>query len=115
MYAPYMHVHVHVYIHVYIYIYIVHPYMYIIMYMYMSSQSNVWEPPKLYFTSGVSCMADLTEVVKRHQGLVTSLEEEATHVIMPGRPPGGRDDEFYRPIQVKGRNITVHWLYYPDR
>lgn len=79
--------------------------------------TNTWEPPKIMFAPGVSDVVQLTELVKSHQGQVCTSEVEATHIIMPGGGPSPDEsgNEYFRPLHVKGKMMTVHWWYYPDR
>ena len=49
----------------------------------------------------------LKETVKRHQGLVTDTESEATHLVYPAVDP--LEEEFARPLFQRERNTLLHW------
>lgn len=49
------------------------------------------------------------------QGAIVESVEEATHIIYPPPPPSPSDEEYVRPLQVRGKTVLVHWWYYPDR
>ena len=65
----------------------------------------------------MSAAGSLVELIKAHQGVVCSNESSATHIIMPSPEPSSNEDndDYYRPLLVKGKSITVHWWFYPDR
>lgn len=50
-----------------------------------------------------------------HQGVIVESVEEASHVIYPPPPPSPNDEEYVRPLLVRGKTVLVHWWYYPDR
>ena len=104
-------------------------------------QSKVWEPPRVLIntTVGSLLMQQLVDIVKRmqvhdcichstppdhtyrhtyityYQGVIVESVEEASHVIYPPPPPSPNDEEYVRPLLVRGKNVLVHWWYYPDR
>lgn len=49
------------------------------------------------------------------QGVVVELVEEATHIVYPPPPPNPPDEEYIRPLELRGKYASVHTWYYPDR
>ena len=49
----------------------------------------------------------LKEIVKRHQGLITENESDATHLIYPAADP--LEEEYARPLFRRDRNTLIHW------
>ena len=41
--------------------------------------------------------------------------EEATHIVYPPPPPNPVDEEYVRPLEIRGKHALVHTWYYPDR
>ena len=41
--------------------------------------------------------------------------EEATHIVYPPPAPNPPDEEYLRPLEVRGKYCLVHTWYYPDR
>ena len=72
----------------------------------------MWEPPQITISPGVS--SSLAQLVKAHQGVVCSTESNATHIIMPSASFTDDTDDYYRPLLVKGKCMTVHWWFYPE-
>ena len=50
---------------------------------------RIWEPPRVYLSPGLPNASQYMEICKRHQGIIVTNEEEATHVIIG--IPGLRD------------------------
>lgn len=55
--------------------------------------SKIWEPPKVYIPPTLPDAPRLMELCKRHQGHIVSTENEATHIIMPGKRQEWRESE----------------------
>lgn len=71
--------------------------------------------PNVYIQSDVdkSSRDRVKEIIKRHQGIVTDNEEEATHIIFPAVDP--LDEEFARAVfRYKDQWVLLHWYYFPD-
>ena len=49
----------------------------------------------------------LKEIVKRHQGLVTDNELEATHLLHQAADP--LDEEYARPVFRRDKTVLMHW------
>jgi len=49
----------------------------------------------------------LKEIVKRHQGLVTDSEADATHIVHPAADP--LEEEYSRPLFRRDRSVLMHW------
>lgn len=49
------------------------------------------------------------------QGVIVESVEDATHIIYPPPPPNPADEEYVRPLLLRGKNALVHWWYYPNR
>ncbi|KAL5508808.1 hypothetical protein EMCRGX_G004058 [Ephydatia muelleri] len=79
-------------------------------------QNKVWEVPRVYIDHTLqSCGQQLVELVKRHQGSVVDKEMDATHIVYPPPPlPANPEEEYIRPLVVRGKNTIVHWCYHPD-
>ncbi|XP_046396705.1 SWI/SNF complex subunit SMARCC1 isoform X2 [Ischnura elegans] len=55
----------------------------------------------------------IRDVIKRHQGSITDVDEEATHIIYPASDP--LEEEYARPALRRGdRSVLLHWYYFPD-
>lgn len=54
----------------------------------------------------------LKEIVKKHQGLVTDNESEATHIVHSAADP--LEEEYARPVFRRDRHTLLHWYYFPD-
>ncbi|XP_064396564.1 SWI/SNF complex subunit SMARCC2-like isoform X2 [Halichondria panicea] len=78
------------------------------------AQARHWEPPRVFLDSSVADTQRLLEVVKRHQGVVVERVEEASHVVYPAPPPSPPEEEYLRPLDVRGKAVLVHWWYFPD-
>lgn len=52
------------------------------------------------------------EIVKRHNGIWTEVENEATHILYPPCDP--LEEEYARPTMRRDKNIMFHWYYFPD-
>lgn len=80
-------------------------------------ESKVWEPPRVFFDGSVGSQLSqqLMDVVKRHQGTVVESADEASHVIYPPPPPNPNpEEEYIRPLAIRGKMVLVHWWYFPD-
>lgn len=53
----------------------------------------------------------ITAIVTSHQGEITEDEEEATHIIYAPEDPS---DDYARPTFRRGKNIMIHWYYFPE-
>jgi SWI/SNF related-matrix-associated actin-dependent regulator of chromatin subfamily C len=49
----------------------------------------------------------LKDIVKRHQGIVTDNELEATHLIHQAADP--LDEEYARPVFRRDKTVLMHW------
>lgn len=52
-------------------------------------------------------LGKLKELVKKHQGLVTDNESEATHIVHSVADP--LEEEYARPHFRRDRNTLLHW------
>lgn len=41
--------------------------------------------------------------------------EDATHIVYPPPPPNPVDEDYVRPLDIRGKHALVHTWYYPDR
>lgn len=53
----------------------------------------------------------ITSIITNRQGEVVKDEEEATHIIYPPEDPS---DEYARPVFKRGKNLMIHWYYFPE-
>lgn len=51
----------------------------------------------------------LKEIVKRHQGLTSDIEAEATHLIYSAADP--LEEEYARPLFRRERSTLLHWYF----
>ena len=58
-------------------------------------------------TDSCNFLGKLKEIVKRHQGVITESEAEATHLVYSAADP--LEEEFARPVFRRDRNILLHW------
>lgn len=54
----------------------------------------------------------ITLIIQNHQGEITEDEEDATHIIYPIVDP--LPEDFARPTFRRGKNIMIHWYYFPE-
>lgn len=52
------------------------------------------------------------EICKRHNGIWTESEEDATHILYPPCDP--LEEEYARPTMRRDKNVMLHWYYFPD-
>lgn len=52
------------------------------------------------------------EIIKRHQGIWTETEDDATHILFPHCDP--LEEEYARPTMRRDKNVMFHWYYFPD-
>lgn len=55
---------------------------------------------------------EMTEFLKRYQGLVVDDEKDATHIIYP--EVDALPDDYARPSFKRGKNVMMHWYYLPE-
>lgn len=53
----------------------------------------------------------ITQIITNRQGEVVKEEEEATHIIYPPEDP---TDDYGRPLFRRGKNVMIHWYYFPE-
>ncbi|XP_052253841.1 SWI/SNF complex subunit SMARCC2-like isoform X1 [Dreissena polymorpha] len=56
----------------------------------------------------------LRDIIKRHQGLITDNEDEATHIIHGMPSAASTEEEWCRPVLKRDRHALVHFWYTPD-
>lgn len=97
--------------------------------MYETAQSTLrnagfCSPFKIFFAfvHDQSEISNLSSIVIKHDGLIASDAESATHIIYPD-PPGTRENEIDAQVLVRYRkqenydgklHALVHWWYHPD-
>lgn len=59
-----------------------------------------------------SMLTKAKEITKRHNGVWTENESEATHILYPPCDP--LEEEYARPTMKRDKNIMFHWYYFPD-
>lgn len=52
------------------------------------------------------------EIIKRHNGTCTEVQDDATHVLYPTCDP--LEEEYARPTMRRDKNVMMHWYYFPD-
>uniref|UniRef100_A0A803TVY2 SWI/SNF related, matrix associated, actin dependent regulator of chromatin subfamily c member 1 n=1 Tax=Anolis carolinensis TaxID=28377 RepID=A0A803TVY2_ANOCA len=77
-------------------------------------QNNCLSRPTIYLVPDIELKLanKLKDIVKRHQGTVTDDKSKATHHVYP--VPTSLDEEWFRPVLKKDKQVLVHWGYYPD-
>lgn len=77
-------------------------------------QNKCYTVPVVYARPEVdkSMVSKAKDVVKRHQGVWTEVESEATHILWPPCDP--LEEEYARPTMRRDKNIMFHWYYFPD-
>lgn len=70
--------------------------------------------PVVYCRADVdkSNMNKAKDIVKRHNGVWTENESEATHILYPQCDP--LEEEYARPTMRRDKTIMFHWYYFPD-
>ncbi|XP_033624247.1 SWI/SNF complex subunit SMARCC2-like isoform X2 [Asterias rubens] len=90
--------------------------------MFMSIEKNLLQNrcfslPVVYIQDEVDpkMTAKLKDIIKRHQGTVTTEDIElATHIVYGPPPSLSEGEEYIRPVQRREKSMLVHWCYYPD-
>uniref|UniRef100_A0A803SZT8 SWI/SNF related, matrix associated, actin dependent regulator of chromatin subfamily c member 1 n=1 Tax=Anolis carolinensis TaxID=28377 RepID=A0A803SZT8_ANOCA len=78
-------------------------------------QNNCLSRPTIYLVPDIELKLanKLKDIVKRHQGTVTDDKSKATHHVYPV-PTSLDEEEWFRPVLKKDKQVLVHWGYYPD-
>ncbi|KAK5855190.1 hypothetical protein PBY51_005319 [Eleginops maclovinus] len=78
-------------------------------------QNNCMSLPVVYVDSTVDqdLVSRLTDVITKHQGMLTEDRTLASHHIYP-LPASTEEDEWMRPVMRKDKHVLVHWGMHPD-
>ncbi|KAL4624773.1 SWI/SNF complex subunit SMARCC1-like isoform X1 [Arapaima gigas] len=78
-------------------------------------QNNCLTRPMVFLTPDIDQKqaGKLKDIIKRHQGSITDERAKATHVIYPS-PGSQEEEEWFRPVMRKDKQMLVHWGMYPD-
>ncbi|XP_042330695.1 SWI/SNF complex subunit SMARCC1 [Sceloporus undulatus] len=78
-------------------------------------QNNCLSRPTVYLVPDIELKLanKLKDIVKRHQGTVTEDKSKATHHVYPV-PTSLDEEEWFRPVMKKDKQVLVHWGFYPD-
>ncbi|XP_062842110.1 SWI/SNF complex subunit SMARCC1 isoform X2 [Trichomycterus rosablanca] len=79
------------------------------------AQNNCLTRPVVYISSDMDQKqaGKLKDIVKRHQGSITDDKSKATHLISSS-PAQTDEEEWFRPVMRKDKQVLVHWGSYPD-
>uniref|UniRef100_A0A672HVJ8 Chromo domain-containing protein n=1 Tax=Salarias fasciatus TaxID=181472 RepID=A0A672HVJ8_SALFA len=78
-------------------------------------QNNCLTRPTVYLSPDIEQKqaSKLKDIIKRHQGSMTDDKSKATHHIYPS-PSHQEEEEWFRPVMRKDKQVLVHWGLYPD-
>uniref|UniRef100_A0A8C9SNZ6 SWI/SNF related BAF chromatin remodeling complex subunit C1a n=1 Tax=Scleropages formosus TaxID=113540 RepID=A0A8C9SNZ6_SCLFO len=77
-------------------------------------QNNCLTRPVVFLTPDIEQKqaAKFKDIIKRHQGSITEERAKATHIIYPSQD--SEEEEWFRTIMRKDKQVLVHWGMYPD-
>uniref|UniRef100_A0A8C9VI65 SWI/SNF related BAF chromatin remodeling complex subunit C1a n=1 Tax=Scleropages formosus TaxID=113540 RepID=A0A8C9VI65_SCLFO len=78
-------------------------------------QNNCLTRPVVFLTPDIEQKqaAKFKDIIKRHQGSITEERAKATHIIYPSQD-SEEEEEWFRTIMRKDKQVLVHWGMYPD-